>query len=38
MEAIRSTEMPVLTRVTQGPIPEADILHSHRRENLKPTE
>jgi hypothetical protein len=35
MEAIRSSETPVLTTVTLRLIPEDDILHSHRRENLK---
>jgi hypothetical protein len=36
MEAIRCYETLVLTRVThQSVIPEDDILHRHRRENLK---
>jgi hypothetical protein len=35
MEALRSSETSVLTRVTQSYIPEGDILHNHRRENLK---
>jgi hypothetical protein len=35
MEALRSYEMSVLTRVTQPHIPEDDILHSNCRENLK---
>jgi hypothetical protein len=35
IEAIRSSEMSVPTRVTRFNIREDDILHSHRRENLK---
>jgi hypothetical protein len=35
MEAIRSSETAVHTRSTRRHIPEDDILHSHRRENLK---
>jgi hypothetical protein len=35
MEAIRFSEMSVHTRTTRRHIPENDILHSHRRENLK---
>jgi hypothetical protein len=34
MEAIRSFETYVLTRATQRHIPEDDILHIHRLENL----
>jgi hypothetical protein len=35
MEAIRSSETSLYTRSTRRHIPEDDILHSHRRENLK---
>jgi hypothetical protein len=34
MEAIHSSETSVLTGTTRRNIPEYDILHSHRRENL----
>jgi hypothetical protein len=35
LEAIRSSETSILTKATLRSIPEDDIRHSHRRENLK---
>jgi hypothetical protein len=35
MEALRYSETLVLIKTTRRNIPEADILHSHCRENLK---
>jgi hypothetical protein len=35
LEALRSSESSVLARPTPRPVSEDDILHSHRRENLK---
>jgi hypothetical protein len=35
MEALSSSGTSVLTRATWRNIPEAAVLHSHRRENLK---
>jgi hypothetical protein len=36
MEALSSSKMSLLTRAIRRNILEDDILHSHRRENLKP--
>jgi hypothetical protein len=36
MEALISFETSVLTRPTRRNIPEYAILHSHRRENVRP--
>jgi hypothetical protein len=35
MEVVRSQKKSVYTRSTQHHVPQADILHTHRRENLK---
>jgi hypothetical protein len=38
MEGMHSSERSKLTRVTRRNIPEGDIIHSHRREDLKSSE
>jgi hypothetical protein len=35
MDVLSSSETMVLTKATQGDVPEGGILHSHCRENLK---
>jgi hypothetical protein len=35
MEALSSSETPAFTGATRRKLPEDDIIHSHRRENLK---